>query len=130
MTLSEKIEIMLARKHIRKTDFAQTLGITYRALANYINGSRKPRAATLNKMAYELDLAPDFLKDDSQDLELTIEERFVKNMNTSDAEKSQAAQFLAQSRGLFAGNSLDPSDKEALVKCLLEIYEDSREAAE
>ncbi len=130
MTLSEKIEIMLARKHIRKTDFAQSVGITYRALANYINGSRKPRAATLNKMAAELDLAPDFLRDDSQDLELTIEERFVKNMNTSDSEKSQAAQFLAQSRGLFAGNSLDPSDKAALVKCLLEIYEDSREAAE
>lgn len=126
MTISEKIEITLNRKHMRKTDFAKSIGITYRALANYLNGSRRPREDTLNKISQELGLTPEFLMDDSQDLELTIEERFLNKMGISGAEKAQAAQFLAQSRGLFAGNALRDSDKEALFRCLWDIYEDSR----
>lgn len=126
MKMNEKIEIMLSRKRIRKTDFAQSVGITYRAFANYMNGSRKPREATLNKIAELLHLSPDFLSDDSQELELTIEERFISRVCASDADKAQAAQFLAQSRGLFAGNALNEEDKEALFRCLWDIYEDSR----
>ena len=76
MKMNEKIEIVLSRKRIRKTDFAHSIGVTYRAFANYLNGSRTPRASTLKKIADELQLTPDFLKDDSQELELTIEERF------------------------------------------------------
>ena len=122
MKMNEKIEIMLSRKRIRKTDFAHSVGVTYRAFANYMNGTRKPRADTLNK----LQLTPEFLKDDKQELELTIEERFIKKVCASDADKAQAAQFLAQSRGLFAGNALNEDDKEALFRCLWDIYEDSR----
>lgn len=126
MKMNEKIEIMLNRNRIKKTDFAHSIGITYRAFANYMNGSRNPRPDTLNKIAQQLKLTPEFLKDDQQDLELTIEEQFIRRVCASDADKAQAAQFLAQSRGLFAGNTLNPDDKERLMKCLLEIYEDSR----
>lgn len=126
MKMNEKIEIMLRRKRIRKTDFAHSVGVTYRAFANYMNGTRKPRADTLNKIAEQLQLTPEFLKDDEQELELTIEERFIKKVCASDADKAQAAQFLAQSRGLFAGNALNEDDKEALFRCLWDIYEDSR----
>ena len=126
MKMNEKIEIMLSRKRIRKTDFAHSVGVTYRAFANYMNGTRKPRADTLNKIVEQLQLTPEFLKDDEQELELTIEERFIKKVCASDADKAQAAQFLAQSRGLFAGNALNEDDKEALFRCLWDIYEDSR----
>lgn len=126
MKMNEKIEIMLSRKRIRKTDFAHSVSVTYRAFANYMNGTRKPRADTLNKIAEQLQLTPEFLKDDKQELELTIEERFIKKVCASDADKAQAAQFLAQSRGLFAGNALNEDDKEALFRCLWDIYEDSR----
>ena len=126
MKMTEKIEIMLNRKRIRKTDFAHSVGVTYRAFANYMNGTRKPRADTLGKIAEQLDLTPEFLRDDDQELELTIEERFIKRVCASEADKAQAAQFLAQSRGLFAGNALNPDDKEALFRCLWDIYEDSR----
>lgn len=126
MKMNEKIEIMLGRKRIRKSDFAHSVGVTYRAFANYMNGTRRPRADTLKKIAEQLQLTPEFLTDDNQDLELTIEERFIKRVCASDAEKANAAQFLAQSRGLFAGNTLNDEDKEALLNCLLEIYEDSR----
>ena len=127
MKMNEKLEIMLSRKRIKKTDFAHSIGITYRAFANYLNGTRNPRAATLQKMADQLQLTPEFLKDDSQELELTVEEQFIRKICASDADKAQAAQFLAQSRGLFAGNTLNSEDKESLIKCLMEIYEDSRD---
>ena len=127
MKMNEKLEIMLSRKRIKKTDFAHSIGITYRAFANYLNGTRNPRAETLQKMADQLQLTPEFLKDDSQELELTLEEQFIRKICASDADKAQAAQFLAQSRGLFAGNTLNSEDKESLIKCLMEIYEDSRD---
>ena len=127
MKMNEKLEIMLSRKRIKKTDFAHSIGITYRAGANYLNGTRNPRAETLQKMADQLQLTPEFLKDDSQELELTVEEQFIRKICASDADKAQAAQFLAQSRGLFAGNTLNSEDKESLIKCLMEIYEDSRD---
>lgn len=127
MKMNEKLEIMLSRKRIKKTDFAHSIGITYRAFANYLNGTRNPRAETLQKMAGQLQLTPEFLKDDSQELELTVEEQFIRKICASDADKAQAAQFLAQSRGLFAGNTLNSEDKESLIKCLMEIYEDSRD---
>ena len=127
MKMNEKLEIMLSRKRIKKTDFAHSIGITYRACANYLNGTRNPRAETLQKMADQLQLTPEFLKDDSQELELTVEEQFIRKICASDADKAQAAQFLAQSRGLFAGNTLNSEDKESLIKCLMEIYEDSRD---
>ena len=127
MKMNEKLEIMLSRKRIKKTDFAHSIGITYRAFSNYLNGTRNPRAETLQKMADQLQLTPEFLKDDSQELELTVEEQFIRKICASDADKAQAAQFLAQSRGLFAGNTLNSEDKESLIKCLMEIYEDSRD---
>ena len=127
MKMNEKLEIMLSRKRIKKTDFAHSIGVTYRAFANYLNGTRNPRAETLQKMADQLQLTPEFLKDDSQELELTVEEQFIRKICASDADKAQAAQFLAQSRGLFAGNTLNSEDKESLIKCLMEIYEDSRD---
>ncbi len=127
MKMNEKLEIMLSRKRIKKTDFAHSIRITYRAFANYLNGTRNPRAETLQKMADQLQLTPEFLKDDSQELELTVEEQFIRKICASDADKAQAAQFLAQSRGLFAGNTLNSEDKESLIKCLMEIYEDSRD---
>ena len=127
MKMNEKLEIMLSRKRIKKTDFAHSIGITYRAFANYLNGTRNPRAETLQKMADQLQLSPEFLKDDSEELELTVEEQFIRKICASDADKAQAAQFLAQSRGLFAGNTLNSEDKESLIKCLMEIYEDSRD---
>ncbi len=92
MKKNEKIEIMLGRRRMRKTDFAESIGVTYRAFANYMNGSRTPRAATLDKMARELGLTAEFLTNDNEELELTIEERFIRRVCAGGA-TSEAAQF-------------------------------------
>lgn len=126
MKLNEKLEIMLNRRRIRRGDFAESVGITYRAFAYYMSGTRKPRKSVLERIAKELNVTPEFLADDSADMQLTVEERFIKRIADRGSDPTAAVKFLSQSRGLFAGNSLSEEDKLNLMRCLSEIYEDSR----
>ncbi len=126
MKMNEKLDIMLNRRRIKRVDFAESVGITYRAFAYYMTGSRKPRKNVLAKMASKLDVSTEFLMDDSIDMELTTEEKFINSVAKSGGNTTDAVKFLAQSRGLFAGNSLSDEDKENLLACLNEIYLDSR----
>lgn len=126
MNLNEKLEILLSRKRIKKSDFAQSVGITYRAFAYYMSGTRSPRKSVLEKIAKELNVSSEFLSNDSIDIDLTAEEKFIKNIASKGGDTAGATKFLSQSRGLFAGNSLSEDDKTALMRCLSEIYEDSK----
>lgn len=126
MKMNEKIEILLNRRHIKKTDFADSVGITYRAFANYMSESRSPRREILGRIADALGTTPEFLTDETQELTLTAEERFLKRISDNGVESADAARFLTQSRGLFAGNELSDEDKGFLLECLTEIYNDSK----
>lgn len=130
MQMNEKIEIMLSRKRLRKTDLAERVGITYRALANYMSGKRKPRSSILVRIANELEVTPEFLTDDDADMKLTIEEEFIQNTCHTERERTAAIQFFDKSRGLFAGNSYSDDDMELLISALGEIFKDSRKNPE
>ena len=126
MKLNEKLDILLTRRNIKRVDFADKVGITYRAFAYYMSDTRKPRKSILEKIAKELNVTTEFLLDDNKDIELTLEERFIKKMSEDGKNPAEATKFLSQSKGLFAGNSLSEEDKTNLMRCLTEIYEDSR----
>lgn len=126
MKMNEKLDILLSRRHMKRVEFAQSVGITYRAFAYYMTGSRKPRKSVLEKMAAKLEVSPEFLLDDSIDMELSIEEKFLTGISSNGGSTTDAVKFLAQSRGLFAGNALSDKDKENLLACLNEIYLDAR----
>ena len=126
MKFSEKLDILLERHNYKRVDFADKVGITYRAFAYYMSDTRKPRKSVLERIARELDVTPDFLIDDSKELKLTQEEKFIRDISSSGKNPYEAAKFLSQSKGLLAGNSLSDKDKDALMSCLKEIYEDSR----
>lgn len=125
MKMNEKLDILLNRKRIRRVDFAESVGITYRAFAYYMSDTRRPRKSVLERIAKELNVTPEFLADDSIEMELTIEENFIKRITDRGNDPTAAIKFLAQSRGLLAGNSLSEEDKSNLMRCLTEIYEDS-----
>lgn len=126
MKMNEKLDIMLNRKRVRRGEFAERIGVTYRAFAYYMSGTRKPRKSVLDRIARELDVTAEFLLNDSLDLELTSEETLLKSIADRGADTTEAANFLTRSRGLLAGNSLTDEDKQHLLRCLAEIYEDSR----
>lgn len=129
MKFNEKLDILLARNNYKRVEFAEKIGITYRAFAYYMSDTRKPRKSVLIKIAKELDVTPEFLLDDSASIKLTQEEKFIRNMAANGKDPSDAAKFLSQSKGLFAGNSLSEKDKTELMKCLTEIYYDSRKGS-
>lgn len=126
MKLNEKLDILLNRKRIRRVDFAESVGITYRAFAYYMSGTRNPRKSVMERIAKQLEMSPEFLLDEKQDLELTNEEKFIRRIAEKGGDSAEAAKFLNKSRGLFAGNVLSDEDKGCLMACLSEIYEDSK----
>lgn len=126
MLFKEKIEILIRRKGMKKTEFADQIGITYRALANYLSGNRVPKGAILKKIATALDVTEEFLLDDRKNLIMNSEERFIYHASDESTGIEEAARFLEQTRGLFAGNSLTEDDKQTLFTCLSEIYFDAK----
>jgi transcriptional regulator with XRE-family HTH domain len=126
MTLSEKLEILIRRKGMSKTDFAGETGITYRALANYISGARTPRANILKKMAGFLSVEPEFLLNDKQNLILGSEERFFYYAESEGRGLTEAAALLEKVRAVFGGAALSEKDKQALYACVTELYFDAK----
>ena len=96
MKMNEKLDIMLSRRHLKRVEFAESIGITYRAFAYYMTGSRKPRKSVLEKMAAKLEVTPEFLLDDSIDMELTTEEKFISGISSNGGSTTDAVKFLAQ----------------------------------
>lgn len=133
MKFNEKLDILLSRRHVKRVEFADRVGITYRAFAYYMSDNRKPRKNVLARIAKELKVTPEFLLDEDQEIKLTMEEKFLRNISEKNSDSpdsakltAEASRFLTQSRGLFAGNTLSEEDKQDLMRCLTEIYEDSR----
>ena len=122
MLLAEKMEILICRKNISKTELAEKIGITYRGLANYLNGSRKPKRDVLDKIAKELDTTTEFLLDDSKGLVLDSRERFVFHSKSNANSIREAAEYLEKGKELFECPDINQEDKQALFSCLTEMY--------
>lgn len=125
MTFSDKVEILLRRKNWKKTEFADKLGITYRALANYLSGARNPRDIIMKKICDELEVSREFLLDEKQSLILDSEERFLHNASDESEDVDRAMDFLKDARRVFQGKGLVIKDKQSLFNCLSEIYFDA-----
>ena len=125
MTLPQKLEILIRRKGVTKTDVAAMTGITYRALANYISGGRRPRPGILAKMATILNTTSEFLLNDSQNLILSSEERFIFNAVSPEPAVNAGVSLLEETRKVFgdaSADALSKADKQALFSCMSEIY--------
>ena len=122
MLLGEKLEILIGRKNMSKTEFAESVGITYRGLANYLNGSRKPKKDVLERISAKLDTTSEFLSDDSKSLILNSKERFVFNSNSDSASIREAADYLERGKQIFESPDMSSEDKKALFSCLTEMY--------
>ncbi len=122
MILGEKLEILISRKNMSKTEFAESIGITYRGLANYLNGSRKPKKDVLQKICEKLDTTADFLTDDNKSLILDSKERFIFNSKSDSASIREAADYLEKGKQIFENSDMSPDDKKALFACLTELY--------
>lgn len=122
MLLGEKLEILIGRRNMSKTEFAESIGITYRGLANYLNGSRKPKKEVLEKICEKLQTTPEFITDDTKSLILDSKERFVFNSKSDSSSIREAADYLERGKQIFESSDISPEDKQALFACLTELY--------
>ncbi len=125
MLLGEKLEILISRKQMSKTEFAEKIGITYRGLANYLNGSRKPKKEVLERISEELGTSVDFLTNNSRNLILNSKERFIFNSTSDSNSVREAAEYLEKGKEIFECKNMSTEDKQALFACLTELYFDS-----
>ena len=122
MEIQEKLEILIKRNNYKKTDFASAIGITYRALANYINGSRFPRQKILSDMAILLDVDETILTDNNVTLSLSPEEKLYFK-GTSDREiLENADEVLISVEKLLSEKKFTDEDKTSFFNCIAEKY--------
>ncbi|MBP3856739.1 MAG: helix-turn-helix transcriptional regulator [Ruminiclostridium sp.] len=129
MLLGEKLEILIERRNMSKTEFAESVGITYRGLANYLNGSRKPKKEVLEKICSKLEVTPEFITDDTKSLILDSKERFVFNSKSDSSSIREAADYLEKGKQIFESSSISSDDKKALFSCLTELYFNSAKSS-
>lgn len=122
MQLNQKLDLLIKRKGLKKTEFAEKVGITYRALANYLGGERIPKGSVLAKLAEALDVDKSFLTDDSLSLVMNSEESFIYGSHSDGAAVQRAAESLAEFREIMKECSLSNDDKRSYFACITEIY--------
>lgn len=122
MEIQEKLEILIKRNNYKKTDFAAALGITYRALANYINGSRFPRQKIISDMAVLLDTEEAVLTDSNVSLTLSPEEKLYFYGSSDKEILENADEILASVEKLLSDKGFTNSDKTAFFNCIAEKY--------
>ena len=122
MEIQEKLEILIKRNGYKKSDFASALGITYRALANYINGSRFPRQKILSDMAVLLDTEEETLIDNNISLSLSSEEKLYFYGSSDSEILENADEVLASVEKLLSDKKFTDDDKRAFFNCVAEKY--------
>ena len=122
MEIQEKLEILIKRNNYKKSDFATALGITYRALANYINGSRFPRQKIIGDMAILLDTDEETLTDNNISLTLSAEEKLYFYGTSEKEALENADEVITAVEKLLSNNNFTSEDKTAFFNCIAEKY--------
>ena len=131
MKLSEKIITLRKRYGLTQEQLGEIAGVKKRAIIYYENDQRTPNDDILSGIAKALDVTPEFLLDDSKDIEFTKEEVFINQARDSYGSKgaSEAAKTVGRVKALMAGGELNDTDKDAFFEVMQEIYFDSKEKA-
>ena len=122
MQLYQKLDLLIKRKGYKKSEFAEKVGITYRALANYLGGERIPKGSVLDKLAAALEVDKSFLLDDNMSLVMNSEERFIYGSESDNAQLQRAFDSLSEFRNIIKSKELSENDKRNYFSCLAEIY--------
>lgn len=122
MELKEKLEILIKRNEYKKADFASAIGITYRALANYISGNRTPREKTISDMAALLGVPEKTLTDDSENLVLSSQEKLYFHGSSDKAVLDNADDILKSIDVLLSSPDFTEKDKTSFFNCVSEKY--------
>mgnify|MGYP001067403665 CR=1 FL=1 len=132
-TLPEKIKDARSALGLSQEELGQQIGVSRRSVIAYETGQKKPRDATVYKLAMALHVSIQYLKDENCDepTEGIEKDGYVveisKTYGASGANKLNA--MLSENAALFAGGDLSQEQKDAYFEALTKIYTESREIA-
>ena len=132
-TFEAKVQEARLSLGLSATELAKKVGISSRMIQAYEHGEKKPRPATLVKLAKALEVSIKFLKDDNcedpvadMDKDTYIEDA-RKRYGTSGMK--DMTELLDGSKALFAGGTLSQTQKDAFFQAVMTAYVTCREEA-
>lgn len=130
---ADKVKDARTSLGLSQPQLGEMTGVSTRTILSYEKGEKKPRAATLAKLAKALRVSIRFLSDDecenpAEDLE--------KDNYLEEARELYGAQgardvdkLLADNAALFAGGELSQAQKDAFFEAVMKAYITSKEEA-
>lgn len=129
----EKVKDARTELGLSQTELANRVGVSLRTITGYEKGEKRPRAASMLKLAKALQVSVKFLSDDACDNPV---EDIEQDGYIEEARSKYGAQggrdieaLLADNATLFAGGELSQEQKDAFFQAVMTAYVTSKEEA-
>lgn len=129
----EKVKDARTELGLSQTELANRVGVSLRTITGYEKGEKRPRAASMLKLAKALQVSVKFLSDDACDNPV---EGIEQDGYIEEARSKYGAQggrdmeaLLADNTALFAGGELSQEQKDAFFQAVMTAYVTSKEEA-
>ena len=129
----EKVKDARSELNLSQTQLAEATGVALRTILDYEKGKKKPRQATLLRLAKALQVSVRFLSDDScEDPMMDIEkDGYIEEARARFGSKGarDIDELLSESTALFAGGELTQEQKDAFFEAIMTAYVTCKEEA-
>ncbi len=130
---AEKVKDARISLGMSQLQLAQEVGVSSRSVLAYENGQKRPRQATMAKLAKALKVSIKFLSDDEcEDPVADIEkDNYIEEARARYGSKGgrEIEQLLADNTALFAGGEISQEQKDAFFQAIMLAYVTSKEEA-
>lgn len=129
----EKVKDARTELGLSQTELANRVGVSLRTITGYEKGEKRPRAASMLKLAKALQVSVKFLSDDACDnpIEDIEQDGYIEEARSKyDAQGGRDMEaLLADNAALFAGGELSQEQKDAFFQAVMTAYVTSKEEA-
>ena len=132
-TFSEKVVAARTELGLTQQQLGDAVGVSLRTIWDYEKGLKKPRPATLLKLAKALKVSVKYLSDDNCDnpVEDIEKDGYIEEARSRYGAKGarDVDQLLADNAALFAGGELSQDQKDAFFEAVMKAYITCKEEA-
>lgn len=132
-SFSEKVHDARIELDLTQTQLGEAVGVSLRSILAYEKGEKKPRQATLLKLAKALKVSVKFLTDDecTNPVEDIERDGYIEGARELYGAKGarDIEQLLADNTALFAGGDISQEQKDKFFDAVMTAYVTCKEAA-
>jgi len=122
MSFGEKLKNLRVDANLSQSELASKIGVTRRTVIYYESGQRYPKTRDIiMKISSLFKVSADYLVSDREDFVMQAGEKY------GEKGKREAIELVDEIGALFAGGSLNDSDKDKVFRAISEIYWESKD---